>query len=348
MREMLPPPDSPRYVYVTCAQSASDLDVRGRLIAQTDIIESIANDYNHKAQTQDLYVILPNECHNDEAVLAGVTKKELKALYSTQMLNNRAPRAIYDSILARAPLGRCPFCGIGQASTLDHYLPKAVFPQLAVVPVNLVPSCKDCNHGKNAALATDREAQVLHPYYDHGHYISDQWLIAEIRPTSPETVVFSVAPPGHWSDFSKHRVQAHFTDFKLGERYSIEAANELAEKASLLEYFHQDLGIDALLNLLSSEANSSFNNNPNSWQTALYQALLRKLKASNSNTILLMLIRMTTHFRHAKGAPGKEKYWEQVVISVVEQGLLQQVILRLWMRKQSLVRCLARTVLPGA
>ena len=189
MRAIPPPEHASSDVYRVCVDSISDTALKNRLIAQAPSIEVAANDYNQKAQIKQLHLIAPNDCDSSDVVLGDVTKKELKALYSSQMLNNKEPRAIYDSILSQAPLGKCPFCGFGHASTLDHYLPKAKFPQLAVITLNLVPSCKDCNHGKNAAVATTAAEQGLHPYYDHDHFINDQWLVAEIESSVPETVV---------------------------------------------------------------------------------------------------------------------------------------------------------------
>ena len=40
---------------------------------------------------------------------------------------------------------KCPFCGVGRVSTLDHYLPKTKYPTYAVTPVNLVACCAECN-----------------------------------------------------------------------------------------------------------------------------------------------------------------------------------------------------------
>lgn len=45
---------------------------------------------------------------------------------------------------------KCPYCGINQPSTLDHYMPESQFEALAVCRMNLVPMCGTCNNLKNA------------------------------------------------------------------------------------------------------------------------------------------------------------------------------------------------------
>jgi hypothetical protein len=57
-------------------------------------------------------------------------------------------------------LGRSPFCGVGHGSALDHNLPKTKFPQLLVVPLNLVPSCKNCNTGNNTVIAVSGDLKT--------------------------------------------------------------------------------------------------------------------------------------------------------------------------------------------
>lgn len=277
MRVIAAPNQDPQAVYQTCVSDITDDGLRNRLEVLSGSIASVATDYERKGFEKTLYTLPVNECRNDEVVVGDVTKAELKNVYTTYMVGKARPaRAIYDAMLSRAPLGRCPFCGMGYASTLDHYLPKAKYPMLSVVPLNLVPSCKDCNTGKRTSIAGRAEEQSLHPYFDHQHFISDQWLFAEIVSTEPETVRYFVRAPESWDDVSKGRVKSHFVAFNLASRFSIEAANELASQKHFLNEFRQKNGLHALVGLLSDQAESLSRIHANSWQTAFYQALLRK------------------------------------------------------------------------
>lgn len=62
------------------------------------------------------------------------------------------PARIRRYLMSLANTGKCPICGIGQASTLDHYLAKTIYPTYAVTPYNLVPVCKDCNFAKSDSI----------------------------------------------------------------------------------------------------------------------------------------------------------------------------------------------------
>ncbi|WP_283572358.1 HNH endonuclease signature motif containing protein [Streptococcus agalactiae] len=61
---------------------------------------------------------------------------------------------------------RCPICDCSFAYsqvTLDHILPKSKFPFLSITPINLVPTCYNCNMRKNDGIPS----KVLNPYF-HG------------------------------------------------------------------------------------------------------------------------------------------------------------------------------------
>lgn len=274
MRAINKPTHDSLTVYQQCIDSISDNGLRHRLNQIAGSIGTAARDYEQKANSQLLYTIVSNTCRNDELALGGVTKEELRNVYSSHMVVKTKPaRAIYDSLLSLAPLGRCPFCGCGYATTLDHYLPKAKYPQFSVLPLNLVPACKDCNKDKLAIDSTTAEGQSLHPYFDHENFINQQWLYAEVIETAPATMSFFVSAPDDWDEISKARVQRHFNDFNLASRYSIEAGTRLACLRDSLIMQFDTLGLDWVRKNLEIEAEAHAKNHVNSWQTAMYQAL---------------------------------------------------------------------------
>lgn len=274
MRAIAPLNIDSREVYEICIKSIDDVDLRARLEKLSDFILYTAHDYHAKACSEQLFTIQSNSLGNDERVHGEVTKRELKLVYSTHMVAKGKPaRKIYDQILSLAPIGRCPFCGLGYASTLDHYLPKNSYPQLSVTPENLVPSCKDCNTGKGSGLPLSAGEQCLHPYFDHKAFISEQWLFARVATTTPLSVTYYVNPPQLWSEISKERVIYHFSSFGLARRYSIEAANEIASRQHHFDEIVEKYGSSILVEMLEGEALSHSKLHVNSWQTALYQAL---------------------------------------------------------------------------
>jgi len=176
-------------------------------------------------------------------------------------------RSHYDK-LRLTELGICPFCGFGHVSTLDHFAAKSRYPAFSVLPINLVPSCSDCNKGKGSGLITS-ETEIPHPYFEDSRIETDGWLICNVVETSPVTVVYQTRFPADWDNSLSRRVQNYFTDLKLASRYGVQAASYLAG----IKEFLSALTTTDLEWYINKKAHSY--EYPNEWEAALYAGLAR-------------------------------------------------------------------------
>ena len=276
MRIINPPNTNFNEIWETCLDSISSDNLRTRLENINPQIFNATQDYLQKAPSADLYLITKFNGRDNDIVVGAVTKKELKNLYSSHMVPASKPaRTYYDQLKLAAPLNICPLCGFGQVSTLDHYLPKAKFPLLSILPVNLVPSCLDCNKGKSSGVADRKENQCIHPYFDHGYFIDEQWIFAEVVENTPASLSFFVQAPIDWERADKKRVNSHFVDFKLADRFSIQAASELAILKCELQIDFPYSGSEGVKRDLERKVLAAEQLHKNSWKTAMYQALAK-------------------------------------------------------------------------
>lgn len=281
--------DQPAY---TCEQALESCrqgitgnnELLQRVNSEGHLLHSTAQGYVTAASSGDLYTLAstPSRRGYDPLVLGQFRKSELLKLYSTYFVDQDKPgRAIYNALMAAAN-EKCPFCGgIGRPRNLDHYLPKAHYPQFSVLPVNLVPSCRDCNmDGKGEHFATDEAQQVLHPYLDNDRYFNEQWVFARYTAEindEPGVIEYFVQPPEHWSHAQKQRVEKHFNDFSLDLRFSKEAGPRLvtylAQIQSLLEI---PLDLDVVKSTILQPA---INTAPfvNHWERVMCVALMNDL-----------------------------------------------------------------------
>jgi hypothetical protein len=200
-----------------------------------------------------------------------VTQAEMEAVYTQRMAKKGAPgRDVYDALFTSAPQGKCPLCGHRTVSTLDHHLPKALYPALAVAPLNLVPACSDCNKSKLASVPANANEETLHPYFDD--IDGDRWLAAEVVLARPAALRFFVEAPAHWSATLRSRVERHFQTFGLGRLYSSEAADELLNIRHQLRAMHESGGAALVQIELRERAESCQQARRNGWRTATYQA----------------------------------------------------------------------------
>jgi hypothetical protein len=259
-------------------------NMRGSAL-KTEIINSKAeftnaeNDFETKKLANELFRIPQNKI-----VSRTLNNEVLKGLYTDRMVDKKnIARKHYDSIFLSAPNGKCPYCSQRIVKTLDHYLPKSKYPLLAITPINLVPSCSDCNKDKLVDVPTKDEEETLHPYYDFVE--NESWLKMRIIAHKPLVVEYFVLPPITWNLLLAKRTKFHFEAYSLNILYCIHALEEFENiKYQLTQLFNNGGSIE-LNNHLLDCFQSRFNSNKNSWQTAFYEGLLNDLQFINGNFI---------------------------------------------------------------
>lgn len=238
--------------------------------------------YQTAAQTSRLFsipvinvTVLP-----DPNVVGSLKKTDMEKLYTQYFAAESKPaRKVYDAI-KNAAKESCPFCGgIGTPKNVDHFLPKAHFPQFAILPLNLVPACRDCNmESKGQDFATLEEEQIIHPYFEADHFYNEQWVFAVYTAGSDENdpgfFSYDAAPPVNWTEIDKKRAFKYFKDFDLAARYATQAAKHLK---GALSQINRNLRkgvpveeiIDDLIRPVLAECDSV-----NHWQYGMYSALI--------------------------------------------------------------------------
>jgi len=217
---------------VKCSEGMEQVNVRNNFISVFPTFYAKEQQYQALSLAGNLYTYPKvNPLTNTTPVVGHLTKRKLVNLYENNLRDKDKPaRDYYDALLVSSG-ERCPFCGdIGQTKNLDHFLPKAHFPEFSVMPLNLVPSCRDCNMGeKGQAYATVEDDQAIHPYVDKGIFYQEQWVYAEYIDEDDGAVVYSVQCPAAWSPKEKNRARNHFNGLDLANRYSLEAGKHLSE-----------------------------------------------------------------------------------------------------------------------
>ncbi|WFR96294.1 HNH endonuclease [Rhizobium tumorigenes] len=273
MKRLDLPEYDPIEVFLECAGNA-DEPLRTTFADSRPQMQQAVADFDAATASVN-WTVLPRVARGNGGVLVAgtLTKDNFKALYTNNMVGTTgAARSIYDKILVAAH-GKCPFCaGIGHAKTLDHYLPKAIFPLYSVLPANLVPCCRDCNHGKNSAFPSNPRGQPIHPYLDHARFFDEVWVVASVLQSDPISMEFRPAPPLGWSPDDKARVTKHFHDYDLASRFAIQAGVEVAYLMDLRRRSLRNLPAadfrDYLNDIAGSQAQVA-----NGWKRAMYSAL---------------------------------------------------------------------------
>ena len=264
----LPPPTfKVSDVLPRCSSSYEDTDKITALNALAGELTTREADYGNKASRQKLFEI------NPEPSIAGIEREELEDLYKSKLVKHPSARPYYDAILLSPAHKTCPICTIGTVSTLDHYLASSKFPAFSITPINLVPSCIDCNKTKSAKLVTELNKQTLHPYFDDLKGV--KWLTAKVVESDPPAVIFDVLSNIPPCAVEIDRIKHHFQLFGLDRLYTANAGGMLCAIADLSAKWASLGGEEKVHQNLQMNAESACLSDPNDWRGVMYEALAR-------------------------------------------------------------------------
>lgn len=130
--------------------------------------------------------------------------------------NDNAIRELREELTLQSA---CPYCDMHamefDSSSIDHFIPKSLYPLLAIYPKNLVVACSACNDrikGKKIYLP------IMHPYFDN----LDDFFNFTYRNDNIE-----IEFPEHVLSSDKNKILNFFKLFNLRERYNKYCKNKL-------------------------------------------------------------------------------------------------------------------------
>jgi len=265
MRKLPPPEITNTEVIKACISNIEDATLNSNVLGNLSTFNRAIDTYVTNGANRTLETITS---HTD--INGVISKDQMKFLYGKMVIKkNKSARDYYDILLHSAK--KCPFCGYGVTSTLDHLLPKSQFPIYAVAPINLVPSCKDCNTTK-LAMTTQDNIIFMHPYFDNVD--DERWLFCEVG-YFEDTVVFrfTVIKPLSWSELKFKRMEYHFKSFNLNNLFIGFASDEFSDSLYGFKKLLDTKGSVEVKNDLDSKFESCESNLINHWKTAMYDTL---------------------------------------------------------------------------
>lgn len=255
-------------VFSACISNYKDESYKSKLEGVTDYIVSNTNTYNRLAASNNISSI-----STSTTVDGSITVNEMKKVYERKLACKGQPgRRYYEELKLQALHNICPLCNQRTVSTLDHVLAKKDYPTFAVSPVNLIPACADCNKIKSTYSPSSPEEEIMHPYYDD--ISSKQYLYASVNEDTPPSVTFYIKSSNLETIIEK-RLKKHFTLFALNELYIANSAKALSGMHFRLSKLNTSGGSSSIKEHLKEEFYSRYNDNKNSWETALYEALYK-------------------------------------------------------------------------
>lgn len=184
-------------------------------------------------------------------------------------------KRVRKTIMDNLPIGmqgKCPFCMISEPNTLEHYFPKALFPEYIIFTPNLVPCCSQCNTLKGEEILKDGYRTTLHYYFDQ--IPTEKFIFASIAMDAGIPVVsFDIKTDG-FGEIGLI-ILNQFKTLELINRYRKQCNDELSNLHSeMLESYKGNNSVEACINFLTIRINSLQKKyGKNYWKACLYEAL---------------------------------------------------------------------------
>jgi hypothetical protein len=170
---------------------------------------------------------------------------------------------------------KCPFCGFGAVTSLDHHLPRSDYKALAVYCRNLIPACGACNQKKGTGVGgAGNEERFLNAYFYE--IPPDRFFKADCSLENNALVcTFDVVPTDGLPDNVYQRLRYQFQKLELNLRLQPEVTDLLLTLKPLLGLMtEQGFGTERIAAYLRSAAESHMESHgANHWKTALFYGL---------------------------------------------------------------------------
>ena len=254
-------------IYADCISNLRDKNLKERHEQCIDYISKATKELEQKFINNIAHTV--DKVENINNILSA---EEFKKLYTDKLVNKTQPgRKYYDQIISLAHYGTCPFCAHRDVDSIDHYLPKDIYPQYSISPINLVPVCSHCN-GIKRTNGFDNEFNVLiHPYFNDIDMA--KWLFCKIIESDPIAFTFYVNPPLVWDETLQRRIKYHFNLLELNKLYSSQASREFRSRQNQIIKEYSRNGIKGVKYFISDSIESEESLILNSWRLAMLYAL---------------------------------------------------------------------------
>lgn len=135
-----------------------------RLEAMRKDLENRYDEYSDKADDNSLHKLSVKWSYDDKQKAS-----DGYFLYH-QYDNSKASMSDLRAKIIEANNGeivlKCPICELRDATELDHYVPRQLFPEFSVHSYNLIPTCHECNNNKSTAWCDSGKRVFFNAYYD--------------------------------------------------------------------------------------------------------------------------------------------------------------------------------------
>ena len=202
------------------------------------------------------------------------TSDEYKSLFELYDSVSQDTKKIKDEIKKISEV-KCPYCGISEPSHLDHYLPRAKFPEFSIFTPNLIHVCSICNstYKSDDVITLTGERKFFNPYFDD-FIETTQFLKCEIElhGSMYPSFKFYIEDLSATMPYEYSVMKNHFEAMHLQTRYMEQILKEKFLRFKN-RYVQRDISIEQLKHSIEYELEGLDCENINNWEKVFWESL---------------------------------------------------------------------------
>jgi len=240
-------------IYTKALDKKQDNDMKTRLSA---VLANITNAYS---QYDDAFGL--NRLENLVAnPLFTPHKNDLSGLYKFTSATVRNLKEAIDKLQPFALGNTCQNCTINSVNSMDHVLGQAGFPEYCVHPLNLFPSCIECNGYKSASFVRNGNRRFLNLYCDTLPDVQYLFLQVFTNANGDLDYSFEVRNTNGLSDNLFGLISSHYSELRLFKRMKDQSIKYYNELRNTVQSRLDDVSWDVVTRQVRKEALDNMNN----------------------------------------------------------------------------------------
>jgi len=210
---------------------------------------------------------------SDAAGHVNPERSDLLRLYSFQRKILQDLRIQLTTSERNLLINTCQNCTINEINSFDHLLPKEEFPEFAVNPKNLFPSCTQCNSYKSVNWRAEGRPLFLNLYQDE--LPDEQYLFVNVTITDIIETHYSIGNPNQIGHDLFTCIASHYHRLHLLERFRLNSPGIISELINTVQAMAEDLDTEAMRTIIRGKANrDKLIFGANYWKSILYLELI--------------------------------------------------------------------------
>ncbi|MFN4316901.1 HNH endonuclease [Acinetobacter parvus] len=208
--------------------TADDSNRKDRLLNLITKVDPTYSEYDKKFSTNALPSLT-------KLTLSTSEEADLLSLYSYKNSKLTKFRREISTDTSSTYQATCQYCTVNSVNSLDHFVPKDLFPEFSVHPSNLIPSCTECNSKKLARWLSNNQHIFLNLYIDILPNIQYLFVELDVISLSNIDVNFKIDNLNNISLPLYKIIMSHYTELNLFQRFKDKSSDIIIELTNSIQ-----------------------------------------------------------------------------------------------------------------